>query len=245
MEHRTKAPNFGVAAAVFFALTLTALPAQAVGVTFAQYTQENGADQQWTISVSGSQTTVSATGTADFKFSGMQGAPGGDLPANFLLSATSATAGTTTGNAYSLAGFSGMFSFTGVSLPSGQQTLLSGVFQFANTGAQLNESVGGTGGGFGASDTIGNPNMIVMTSDYIDFSGQTLQTSTFTLSSLSRSFSAGGTNDLPTGGPYQAAGAGTFSSSPGFAPEPGSMFLIGGGMLGLGMVRRRKRGDGA
>jgi hypothetical protein len=236
------AANFGAAAAMFIASMLVASPAQATGITFAQYNQDNGNTQQWTISVSGSTTTISATGTADFKFSGVPGAPTGDILSNFLLSATSTAVGTTTGNAYSLAGFSGMFSFTDPLLPVGQRDLLTGVFQVVSTGAQFNESMGGTGGGFGASDTLSNPNEVVMTSDYINFVGQTLQTSTFTLSSLAPAFAAGGTNDLPTGGPYQAAGAGSFSSNPGFAPEPGSMFLIGGGLLGLVVLGRRKRG---
>lgn len=230
-------------ALLFAAVLLTAGSASAAGITFAQYNQTDGGAQQWTITDStGSTTTVSASGTVDFTFSGVPGAPIGPQVANFLLSATSTTAGTTSGNAYSEAGFSGTFSFIDMSLPAGYQNLLSGIFQFSSTGAQLNESIGGTGGGFAASDTAINLNQVVMTSSYIDFTGQTLQTSTFTLSSLAPAFTAGGTPDMPTGGPYAAAGVGTFSSNPGFAlaPEPGTFFLICAGLAGLGLVRHKK-----
>jgi hypothetical protein len=142
-----------------------------------------------------------------------------DLAATFALSATSSTTGTTNGSAYSEAGFSGTFSFTDNALPAGQRNLLSGTLQIVDTGAQFNESIGGTGGDFAASATAIDLNQLVMTSSYINFAGQTAQTSTFTLSSLNPSFTAGGTPDLPTGGPYTAAGVGTFSSQPGFSPD--------------------------
>jgi len=233
--------RLGPGAALFAATILTVSSASAAGITFGQYTQVSGGAQQWTISDStGTTTIISASGTVDFTFSGVPGSPIGPQVADFLLSATSTTTGTTNVNAYSEAGFSGTFSFTDTSLPAGYQNLLSGTFQSYGTGAQLNESVGGTGGGFGASDTAINLNEVVMTSSYIDFTNQTLQTSTFTLSSLSPSFTAGGTADMPTGGPYGAAGVGTFSSNPGFVPEPGTFCLIGAGLAGFGLVRRRK-----
>jgi len=231
--------RFGVGAALFAVVILTAGTASAAGVTFGQYTQVDGAVQQWTISDPPGTTTVSASGTVDFTFSGVPGSPIGPQVADFLLSVTSSTSGTTNVNAYSEAGFSGMFSFTDTSLPIGYQNLLSGTFQLSGTGAQLNESIGGTGGGFGASDTGINLNELVMTSSYIDFTNQTLQTSTFTLSSLDPSFTAGGTSDMPSGGPYLAAGVGTFSSA-GTVPEPGTFLLIGAGLAGLGLIRRKR-----
>jgi hypothetical protein len=123
---------------------------------------------------------------------------------------------------------------------TGLQNLLSGTFQFINNGAQLNESIGGAGGGFGASDTAVNLHEVVMTSPYINFIGQTLQTSTVPMSSLIPAFTAGGTPDFPTNGPYTSGGVGTFSSNPDFAPEPGTSLLIAGGLMGIGVVRRKK-----
>jgi hypothetical protein len=223
-------------AATFVAFTVS--PARAD--TFAQYTQVDGSTQQWTFSVLNGVSSVSASGTVNFSMSNVPGAPVGPVVANFVLSATSTTGGTTTGNAYSEPGFSGTFSFTDPSLASGKQDLLSGIFQFESTGAQLNESIGGTGGGFGASDTAIDLNEVVMTSSYIDFVGGTLQTSTFTMSSLAPSFTAGGNPDMPTNGPYTAAGVGTFSSSIVFTPEPSTSLLIAGGLIGVGLLGRKK-----
>src|SRR5580704_2434776 len=93
--------SLGAVTAIFAGTMLTVSPAVAAGVTFAQYNQDNGNDQQWRISVSGNTTTISASGTADFLFSGVPGAPGGDLLSNFLLSVTSTTGGATNGTAYS------------------------------------------------------------------------------------------------------------------------------------------------
>jgi hypothetical protein len=91
--------------------------------------------------------------------------------------------------------------------------------------------------GRGASDTAIDLNQLVMISSYIDFTGQTLQTGTFTLSSLAPSLSAGGTPNLTTGGPYSAAGVGTFSSSQGLVPEPGTFILISAGLVGVELLR--------
>jgi len=231
-------------AAASAAVLVSISPAMADGITFAQFTQATGTNQ-WTISASGNTITVSAAGPVNFSFLGVPGAPTGPLSANFALTATSTTSGTTNGNAYSEAGFSGSFSFTDTALPAGQQDLLSGNFQFVLTGAQLNESIGGSGGGFGASDTATDLQEVVLMSSFIpSFAGQTEETSTFTFSSLVPSdFTAGGPNDLPTGGPYTAAAAGTFSSNPGFltTPEPATFSLISGGLLlGLGFLRPRK-----
>ena len=223
----------------FAAMFAAAMASPARADTFAQYTQVDGSQQQWSFNVAGGISTVSASGMVDFTMSNVPGAPTGPLVANFVLTASSTTGGTTNGNAYSEAGFSGSFSFTDSALPVGEQNLLSGIFQFENTGAQLNESIGGTGGGFGASDTAIDLDEVVMTSSYINFTGQTLQTSTFTMSSLAPSFTAGGNPDMPTAGPYAASGVGTFSANP-VAPEPGTSLLIAGGLIGVGILRRKK-----
>lgn len=233
----------GFLTAAFAGAMLSTSPAMASPVTFAQYIEQNGADQQWVISSTGLSTTITASGSVYFTFSNVAGAPSGPLPATLTLSAVSTTPGTTTGNAFSEAGFSGTFSFIDTALPVGMQNLLSGTFQVELTGAQFNESLGGTGGGFGASDTAIDLSEVVFTSSYLNFIGQTLQTSTFTDSSLIPAFTAGGTPDFPTGGPYTASGVGTFSSQPGFAtvPEPATFSMIGCGllMLTIGAFRRK------
>jgi hypothetical protein len=227
--------TLGLLAAAVSEIRLSTSLARADGYTFAQYSQATG-NNQWTISASGNTTKISAAGSVFFSFLEVPGAPAGPQFANFALSETSTTSGTTDGNAYSEAGFSGAFSFTDTALPAGEQNLLSGIFQFDLTGAQLNESIGGSGGGFGASDTSTDLQEVVMSSCFISsFAGQTEETATFSFSSLVPS-------NFTAGGPYSAAAVGTFSSNPGFVtPEPTTFSLIGCGalLLGLGSLRRK------
>ncbi len=63
---KNKSTHFGVRAwgtgvAILFVAT-AATQAVAAPVTFAQYVQTNGAQQQWSISTSGTVTTIMATG---------------------------------------------------------------------------------------------------------------------------------------------------------------------------------------
>src|SRR5579872_4016566 len=75
-------------------VAITAGPALAVPVTFAQYFQQNGAQQQWTVHTLGTTTTVKASGSVDFLFSGVSGLPfSGPEVATFHLSATSNSIG--------------------------------------------------------------------------------------------------------------------------------------------------------
>src|SRR5665213_4493691 len=76
------------------ALAILAVSPSMADITFAQYDQFNGAAQQWSIATSGDLTTVTASGTAEFTFSGVSGLPfSGPELANFSLSATSSQLG--------------------------------------------------------------------------------------------------------------------------------------------------------
>jgi len=228
--------------------------------TFAQYSQTDGAQQQWSISEatvgSITTTTVSATGDVQFTFSGVTGLPfSGPQDATFSLNAMSTQIGNcgtacATNDSYTQPGYSGTFSFTDVALGT---NLLSGTFATtaspATTGAQLGSTIGGHGGSFDASDDGGNLTQIVLTSTYLSFADVTSETSSWSLSSLETSLGAGFAVGTVTSGQaypngtYGAAGTGTFSTTPGppaLAPEPASFVLIGGGLLGLGILRRRK-----
>jgi PEP-CTERM motif len=254
-SHRTLAITFAIAAMGVSSATASPL-------TFAQYFQLNGAAQQWTISTSGGMTTVQAGGTVSFNFSGVSGLPfAGPENAIFSLFATSTTPGNCgstcgSGDSFNQQGYTGSFSFIDNGGGAAQgKNLLSGTFSVngtpATSGAQFSSTVGGNGGSFNASSTAGNLNQVVFTSAYLDFTNQTQETSSWSLSSLIPNFSTGpvtvvGTTDtaFPSAGPFGASGSGTFSSNPGptsSVPEPASMGLLGGGLILLGSFRFKRR----
>ena len=230
---------------------LAAGSSQATPITFAQYTQTNGATQQWTISNSGSTTTVTASGTVFLTFSGVTGFSGPEA-ANFTLSATSSQVGNCgvncgPGDSYSQPGYVGTFSFIDNGSHPGTN-LLSGNFAVtaapASTGAQFASSIGSSGGSFNSSSTAGNLGQLVLTSAYLNFAGQTEENASFSLSSLIPNFAVGtvtGSQADPSSS-FAASGAGTFSSNPGptNAPEPATFGLLGAGLLCVGFISKKK-----
>jgi hypothetical protein len=241
-------------AGILAVAVIAASPAMGASVTFAQYLQTNGSEQQWTITSTGSSTTVTASGSVLFQFSGVLGLPfSGPEAANFLLTATSAQAGNCgvacgPGDSFVQPGYSGTFSFIDAGSAPGVN-LLSGTFAVtgspSTTGAQFSSSVGGNGGSFNASATAGNINQLVLTSAYLSFVNQNQEDASWSLSSLIPIFATGpvtlGTA-FPAVGTSNAAGSGTFSSNPGpvAVPEPASLGLIGGGLSLLAMVCKRR-----
>ena len=234
---------------------ITTHPAVATPVTFAQYFQADGSQQQWTISTSGGTTTVSASGPVLFAFSAIPGLPiSGLVDATFALSATSGQLGDCgtacgAGDTFVQHGYTGAFSF--LDNDAGAYfgaNLLSGTFAVsANpslSGAQFSAHLGSGSGSFDATTVPGNLDQVLMTSLFLDLSNQDQQDASWSLSSLIPDFAVGVVNagrSYPSG-PFTAAGAGTFSSSPGptaDVPEPNTLNLIGVGILGF--IARRKR----
>lgn len=233
-------------AATFVVATMAATSAMAAPVTFAQYTS---GDQQWTISSSASSTTVSSTGNVLFSFFNVPGLPfPGQESAVFTLSATSdqlgnCNVGCGPGDGFQQMGYTGTFSFIDAGLNPGAN-LLSGTFAVtgspATTGAKFSSNIGSSGGSFNASATAGNLSQLVFTSAYLDFTGVTgLEDASWSLSSLVPNFAI---NAGRPSGTFSSAGSGTFSSEPGpsAVPEPATFSLIGGALLGVGLLRRKK-----
>ncbi len=242
-----------LAAACAFA-AVAAVSASATTITFAQYDQITSTNE-WTISTSGTTTTVQATGLVDFRFL-IPGTQFGTAfeQATFSLTATSTSPGNCAvscgpGDTLTQAGYSGTFSIIDDGSDMGAN-LLSGTFAVTGspttTGAQFGSSVGGSGGSFNASATAGNLNQLILTSSFVNFNNQTQEVSSFSLSSLAPNFATGTvTNNqaYPGAGPFVASGSGTFSSNPGptVTPEPATLCTIGTGLVCIGLVRRRKR----
>jgi hypothetical protein len=238
-----------------FAIAVIAVsPAIAGPITFAQYFQTDGAEQQWSVTTSGTTTTVSASGTVFFLFSGVSGLPfAGPEIANFTLSATSSQVGNCgvscgPGDSFVQPGYAGTFSFIDADSAPGAN-LLSGTFAVtgspSTTGAQFSSSIGSSGGSFNASATAGNLTQLVFTSDYLNFINQTNEDGSWSLSSLVPNFAVDtvtANQGRPASAtPFHAAGSGTFSSNPGpsLVPEPATFGLIGGALI-VGMVLRRR-----
>jgi len=152
---------------------------------------------------------------------------------------------------YTQNGYSGTFSFIDNGGGAAQgHNLLSGTFAVTGspsiTGASFTSNLGSSAAGFNASASPGNLFQLVLTSDYIVFTGQTSETASFSLSSLNPTFSVGtitAGQAHPAAGPFLASGDGTFSSTaiPGVAPELASLGLIGAGLGALVFLRRRSR----
>jgi len=220
-------------------------------VTFAQFIQQNGATQAWSISTSGTTTTVSASAPVYFSFSGVSGLPfAGPEAATFNLSATSTQIGSCSGTcgagaSFDQFGYHGTFSFIDAGAAPGAN-LLSGTFAVtgspSTTGAQFNSNIGSSSGGFAASATAGNLSQLVMTSAYLAFIGETDEAASFSLSSLTPNFATGtvtGSQAYPAAGSFIASGSGTFSSNPGpvsAIPEPPTFALLGGALFGFGLL---------
>jgi PEP-CTERM motif len=240
--------RLGSIATVFTLAAIAVSPVMATPVTFAQYVQTNGAVQQWTISNSGTTTTVTGAGSVQFLFSGVPGLPfSGFQDAAFTFSATSNQIGNCAINCantdpYTQQGYVGTFSFTDTALGT---NLLSGTFAVSGTpatsGGKLGSTVGSSGAQFVASDTALNPLQLVLTSTYINFTGQTLEDASWSLSSLIPGFAVGtivAAQAYPSG-TFNASGSGTFSAQSA-VPEPATFGLMGGALLGLGLLRRKK-----
>ena len=224
-------------------------------VTFAQFVQQNGNQQAWSVNTNaGGTTTVTANSRVFFTFSGVTGLPfGGAEPATFSLSATSTQLGNCglncgIGDSFVQPGYTGTFSFIDAGAVAGTN-LLSGTFAVSgsptSSGAQFRSTVGGTGAGFNATSTPSDANLVSFTSDYLGFATQTQETASFSLSSLIPNFSTGTVvagQARPAIRTFNASGTGTFSSDPGPSarvPEPASMLLLGAGLAGIAVARRR------
>ncbi len=248
-------------AAIGFAACLTyVVPAFATSTTFAQYVQKNGASQDISIVTSTlNNTTTTTFSTNDqvyLSFSGVGSLPfSGPELATLKITASSTQVGNCgaacgTGDNFNEQGFAGSFSFTDNAADPGAN-LLSGTFAIndnaATSGAQFSSNVGSGDASFKASANDADLGQLIFTSDFIAFPNSTNESASFSLSSLIPNFATGTVSGSGTAyvanGTLNAAASGTFSSNPApvsDVPEPASMALLGGGMVAVGLTRKRR-----
>lgn len=245
--------SLGFSAAALLLNVLAISPAMATSITFAQYTVSAGGND-FTISQSGTTTTVTDANKPvnfDFTVATTLGPAYTGVSGYLNLSATSTSKGScgvacASGDSFGQFGYSGSFTITTGTNDTGNN-LLSGTFSVtgspSTTGAQFTSTIGGTGGDFAASATAGNLLQLVMTSAYLNLTGDTQETSTFALSSVVPIFATGTvtSGQAYPAGSYNATSAGTFSTdAPGVTPEPATLSLMGGALIGLALLRRKK-----
>jgi hypothetical protein len=211
------------------ALALAATPCLATPIAFGEVSNIGTITETFSSSPSG-QDTIQASAPVQFQF--LVGPGGGWQSAILTLTASSSTpasviplGGSTT--EIFQPNYGGTFTIKLSSNPS--VNLLSGTF---GPGAALSGTNQGGSAMFG--DSVPPAGEVVFTSDFLTFQPGTVQSFSFSLAGVSPLLGVDSNDWVDS---FAASGTGIFSAD--LAPEPLSFLLLGSGLLGLGLLRRK------
>lgn len=215
-------------------LALAAVPCWATEITFAEFDSLSGPDITVSYSNPGTPTnTITESAPVNFQYLNITPAPvglSGTLPANLVINASTTSPVNTFPFDYQQL-YSGTFSIE-LSAPHGGYptgyNLLSGTF-----GPSSTDDLAGGGTTFTFSDSTPPTTAVVLSSSLLEF-GPGAQGFSLTLSGVSNTGLTGG---FFSG--FNATDGGTFSAN--VIPEPFSFLLLGSGLVGLGLLRRKLR----